>query len=95
MSVTDEPKGCGKRGDPNPHFIECCKVYYHGMASFAKSRISYLRQEIATLQRDNELYRLKQIRSPLLIRANESRRFRLMEIQEELVTMGMAPRNMP
>jgi hypothetical protein len=95
MSVTDEPKGCGKRGDHNPHFIECCKVYYLGMASIPKSRISHLRHEIAALQRDNELYRLKQIRSPLLVRANESRRFRLMEIQEELVTMGMAPRNMP
>jgi hypothetical protein len=79
----------------NPHSIKWCKVYYLGMTSFAKSRISYLREEIATLQLDNELYRLKQVRSPLLVRANESRRLRLMEIQEELVTMGMAPRNVP
>jgi hypothetical protein len=42
-----------------------------------------------TLQHDNALYRLKRIRSPLLAKANESRRFRLMEIQEEPVTMGV------
>lgn len=63
------------------------------MDSFAKSRILHLRQEIAALQRDNEVYRLEQIRSPLLARANGSRRFRLMEIREELMAMGLAPRD--
>jgi hypothetical protein len=32
LSVTDEPQGCGKGGDDNPHFIECSQVYYLGMA---------------------------------------------------------------
>jgi hypothetical protein len=94
LSVTDQ-RSVENLAMINCLFRRCCQVYYLGMDSFTKSRISHLRQEIVTLQHENALYRSRHIRSPLLDRANESRRFRLMEIQEELVTMGMPARKKP
>jgi hypothetical protein len=52
-----------------------------------QQRVLELRQEIASLQRDNESYRWQKRRTASEDNANQLRRFRLWAIKEELVRM--------
>jgi len=70
-------------------------AYSFGVDTFTQQRLLYLRDEIASLRHDNELYRLRGHSTQLQTMANESRRSRLKEIKEELLTMGLPPRNKP
>jgi hypothetical protein len=65
------------------------------MDTLSQKRVRCLRDEIASLQQDNELYRLIKPSSRLEGHANESRRNRLLAIKEELLAMGISPRNLP
>ena len=58
----------------------------------SQHRISELRREIALLQHDNELYRLKQRRAPSEVSSNELRRLRLLAIREELLRLHTYPK---
>jgi hypothetical protein len=68
-------------------------AYSFGVDAFTQQRILYLKDEIASLRHDNELYRLRGNSTRLQTMANESRRSRLKEIKEELLMMGLPPRN--
>lgn len=65
------------------------KAYHFHMDKLAQERVVYLRAEIAAIRRENQIYLLKEDHGQLLGKANESRRRRLLEIQEELATLGM------
>jgi hypothetical protein len=58
---------------------------------FSQQRVSELRQEIASLQHDNDLYRLHGHRNKSGVDMNELRRLRLLAIKEELVRMAQQP----
>jgi hypothetical protein len=55
--------------------------------AFTQERVLELRQEIASLQQDNDLYRLHTRHSAEDTRLSEARRFRLLAIKEELFGM--------
>jgi hypothetical protein len=58
---------------------------------FSRQRVLELRQEIASLQQDNDLYRLHTRHSAEDTRLSEVRRFRLLAIKEELFRMNEPP----
>ena len=57
------------------------------MDAFTQKRVLELRQEIASLQQDNHLYRLHTRHSAEDTRLSDLRRFRLFAIKEELFGM--------
>jgi hypothetical protein len=59
--------------------------------AFTRQRVLELRQEIASLQRDNESYRWQKRHTASEDNTNELRRFRLLAIKEELVRMTEPP----
>jgi hypothetical protein len=59
-----------------------------GMDGFNQQRVLELRRQIASLQHDNELYRLKDRHSPSEVSDNELRRLRLLAIREELLRLN-------
>lgn len=61
------------------------------MDVFDQHRILELRQEIASLQRDNESYRSQEHHTASEAHRNELRRLRLLAIQEELLTLNERP----
>src|ERR1700730_12160295 len=67
------------------------------MNALSQKRVLYLRDEIAALRHDNDLYRTKKPstrrEAVLEASASESRRYRLSAIKEELLAMGISPRN--
>jgi hypothetical protein len=67
------------------------------MDALSRKRVICLRDEIATLRHDNDLYRSKKpsTRRNALLEANasESRRYRLLAIKEELLAMGISPKS--
>jgi hypothetical protein len=56
--------------------------------ALSQQRIVELRQEIASLQRHNESYRLKERHTASEVNSNELRRLRLLAIQEELLRLN-------
>ena len=60
------------------------------MDVFSQQRVVELRQEIASLQHDNDLYRSGR-RNKSGVDLNELRRLRLLAIKEELVRMTQPP----
>jgi hypothetical protein len=60
------------------------------MDALSQKRVLCLRDEIASLRHDNESYRLTRPSTRLEVHANESRRIRLLAIQEELRAMGIS-----
>jgi hypothetical protein len=54
---------------------------------FSRQRVLELRQEIASLQHDNDLYRLRTRHSAENARLSDLRRLRLLAIKEELFKM--------
>jgi hypothetical protein len=56
--------------------------------AFTQERVLELRQEIASLQHDNDLYRLHTRHSAEDSRLSEVRRLRLLAIKEELLRMN-------
>ena len=54
------------------------------MDLFDRERVIELRKEIASLQRDNESYRLQEHHTASEANTNELRRLRLLAIREEL-----------
>ncbi len=54
------------------------------MDLFDRERVLELRKEIASLQRDNESYRLQEHHTASEANTNELRRLRLLAIREEL-----------
>jgi hypothetical protein len=58
---------------------------------FSRQRVLELRQEIASLQHDNDLYRLHKRHSAENARLSDLRRLRLQAIKEELVRMVELP----
>lgn len=61
------------------------------MDVFTQQRVLALRQEIASLQRDNESFRWQKRHTASEDKTNESRRFRLLAIKEELLRMTEPP----
>jgi hypothetical protein len=59
--------------------------------AFSQQRVLELRQEIASLQHDNDLHRLHRHRNKSGVDLNEVRRLRLLAIKEELVRMTHPP----
>ena len=57
------------------------------MDAFTQQRVLELRQEIASLQRDNESFRWQKRHTASEDNTNELRRFRLLAIKEELLGM--------
>jgi hypothetical protein len=55
--------------------------------AFTRQRVLELRQEIASLQRDNESFRWQKRHTESEDNTNELRRFRLLAIKEELLRM--------
>ena len=62
------------------------------MDGFTQQRVLELRREIASLQHDNELYRLKERHAPSDVSSNELRKLRLLAIREELLRLNTYPR---
>jgi hypothetical protein len=58
------------------------------MDAFTRQRVLELRQEIASLQRDNESYRLQKHHTASEAKRNELRKFRLLAVQEELLRLN-------
>lgn len=58
------------------------------MDQFDRERVLELRQEIASLQRDNESYRSQKYHTASAANTNELRRLRLLAIREELLTLS-------
>ena len=58
------------------------------MDSFTQQRVFELRKEIATLQRENELYKGNRSHTDSEFNANESRKLRLVAIKEELLRLS-------
>ena len=61
------------------------------MDAFTQQRVLELRQEIASLQRDNESFRWQKRHTASEDNTNELRRFRLLAIKEELLRMAEPP----
>jgi hypothetical protein len=59
--------------------------------AFSQQRVLELRQEIASLQRDNESFRWQKRHTASEDNTNELRRFRLLAIKEELLRMAEPP----
>ena len=68
-----------------------CQAYISSMDVFTQRRIVTLRHEIASLQHNNEVYRLQRHHTQLEIETNEMRRLRLLAIREELRNMSVPP----
>jgi hypothetical protein len=60
--------------------------------AFSQQRVLVLRQEIASLQHDNDLYRSLGRRNKSGVDLSEVRRLRLLAIKEELVRMTQPSR---
>jgi hypothetical protein len=60
--------------------------------SFTRQRVLGLRQEIAALHRDNEVYRWKKRHTPSEVNMNELRWRRLLAIKEELLRLNQHSR---
>ena len=58
------------------------------MDLFDREQVSELRKEIASLQRDNESYRLQEHHTPSEANTHELRRLRLLAIREELRSLN-------
>ena len=58
------------------------------MDAFTQQRVLELRQEIASLQRDNESYQLRNRHTAAEANTNDLRRFRLLAIREELLRLN-------
>ena len=58
------------------------------MDEFDRQRVLELRQEIASLQRDNESYRSQEHHTASETNTNELRRLRLLAIREELLRLN-------
>jgi hypothetical protein len=63
--------------------------------AFTRERVSELRNEIAWLRRENELYRTQKRRTVMQAKEHGARRFRLMTIREELLKLTALPRGKP
>lgn len=61
------------------------------MDVFSRQRVVELRREIASLQHDNDLYRLHTRHSAENARLSDLRRLRLLAIKEELFRMVAPP----
>ena len=72
-----------------------CQAYISSMDVFTQRRIVTLRHEIASLQHNNEVYRLQRHHTQLEVDTNEVRRFRLLAIREELHNMTVRPGGKP
>jgi hypothetical protein len=59
--------------------------------AFTQQRVLELRQEIASLHRDNESFRWQKRHTASEDNTNELRRFRLLAIKEELLRMAEPP----
>jgi hypothetical protein len=72
----------------------CCGCFY-GLAvdAFTQQRVLKLRDEIALLRHENEVYRSQKHRTPEEKHSNDLRRFRLLAIREELRTLLQQKRN--
>ena len=62
------------------------------MDAFTQQRVLELRQEIASLQRDNESYRGQKRHTASETNTNELRRLRLLAIKEELMRLNENPK---
>ena len=62
------------------------------MDAFTQQRVLELRQEIASLQRDNESYRWQKRHTASEVNTNELRRLRLLAIKEELLRLNEYPK---
>jgi hypothetical protein len=60
--------------------------------AFTQQRVLELRQEITSLQRDNESYRVQKRHSASETNTNELRRLRLLAIKEELLRLNERPK---
>ena len=58
------------------------------MDSFTQERVLELREEIAALRRQNEAFRKQQHRTVSQVNDHELRKRRLLEIKEELLSLG-------
>ena len=58
------------------------------MDSFTQQRVLELREEIAALRRQNEVFRRQQHRTTSQVNDHELRKRRLLEIKEELLSLG-------
>ncbi len=65
------------------------------MDAFTQQRIVRLRQEIASLQYANKVYRSLGHHDNSQAHMNELRRFRLLAIREELRNMTVSPKGNP
>jgi hypothetical protein len=59
------------------------------MDAFSQQRVLELRQEIASLQRDNDLYRSNWYHTASDTKSNHLRRLRLVAIQDELLRLDL------
>jgi hypothetical protein len=68
---------------------------FYGLAvdAFTQQRVLKLRDEIALLRHENEVYRSQRRRTREEEHSNDSRRFRLLAIREELRTLLQQKRN--
>jgi hypothetical protein len=60
--------------------------------AFTQQRVLELRQEITSLQRDNESYRGQKRHKASETNTNELRRLRLLAIKEELLRLNERPK---
>jgi hypothetical protein len=58
------------------------------MDTFARQRVLEMREEIASLQRDNESYQSQERHTASARNRNELRRLRLIAIQKELLSLN-------
>jgi len=65
------------------------------MDQFDRERVLELRQEIASLKRENELYRSRRRYTAAEVNTNELRRVRLLAIREELLQIMGLPAPAP
>ena len=65
---------------------------FFGVDALTQKRLSTLRGEIASLRSEDDRYRLQEHHTRLEAQGNESRPGRQLTIQEELVRMGLQPR---
>jgi hypothetical protein len=72
--------------------LNWAKGYSSGMDQFDRRRVLDLRQEIASLRRDNESYRSRAHHAPSEANTSELRRLRLLAIREELLRLNDANR---
>jgi hypothetical protein len=65
------------------------------MDAFTQRRVTSLRDEIAALQHDNEVYREQERHTQLQASVSEGRRRRLIAIREELLIMTAPSKGKP